>query len=375
MKIKVYQVNGELDSHRIKFTSYDSVLKEAGRIDPSIYKTVFDGDVDCVSLESVYELFNTNHPVTYQGHSLSVSDVVEVCEDQNGNVVPGFYFCDSIGYRSLAEFDDAKTEPMHGKKMVIVEPHKPAYEALVEDSLEALQRAVGGYIEITYPFDDNAMVIGNEEAKLIGMEGNRRVGGSVYAGPLLIAADDGEGGTTDLTDKQVDTTYMTVSETTECSSYAEIKEKLLELTYNTDKLDEYEAAPQEESDPSEYTLYTPEAAKKDDHIFSSVDIERTTGIFYSVYTFRATVNPQESDNEQLNGAVKLTITVNMPDKITQSKGGKTDGRTIVFDFDGLNETNEIAAVSEVNHYGVVIGIICGLIVIAAVFLFVIKRKK
>lgn len=172
-----------------------------------------------------------------------------------------------------------------------------------------------------------------------------------------------------------DTTYMTVSDTTECSSYAEIKEKLLELTYNTDKLDEYEAAPQEESDPSEYTLYTPEAAKKDDHIFSSVDIERTTGIFYSVYTFRATVNPQESDNEQLNGAVKLTITVNMPDKITQSKGGKTDGRTVVFDFDGLNETNEIAAVSEVNHYGVVIGIICGLIVIAAVFLFVIKRKK
>ena len=48
------------------------------------------------------------------------------------------------------------------------------------------------------------MIIGNEEAKLIGMEGNRRVNGSVYAGPLLIAADDGEGGTTDLTDEQVE---------------------------------------------------------------------------------------------------------------------------------------------------------------------------
>ena len=138
-----------------------------------------------------------------------------------------------------------------------------------------------------------------------------------------------------------DTTYMTVTETTECSSYAEIKDKLLALTYNTDKLKEYEAAPQEDSDPSEYTLYTPDSAKKDDHVFSSVDIDRTTGIFYSVYTFRATVNPQESGSEQLNGAVKLTITVNMPDKITQSKGGKTDGRTIVFDFDELNEANEI----------------------------------
>jgi len=127
-----------------------------------------------------------------------------VCDSQKGNTNPGFYFCDTIGFRNLAEFDSAKTEPLHGKKMVIIEPHKPAYEALVEDSLESLQRAVGGYIEITYPFDDNAMIIGNEEAKLIGMEGNRRVNGSVYAGPLLIAADDGEGGTTDLTDEQVE---------------------------------------------------------------------------------------------------------------------------------------------------------------------------
>ena len=203
MRIKVYQVNGYLDRSRTKFCSYDSVLTEAGRVDPSIYNTVFDGDVDCSNLEEVFSLLNTDLPPAYQGHSLSVSDVIEVCDSQEGNTDPGFYFCDSIGFRNLAEFDSAKAEPLHGRKMVIVEPHKPAYEALVEDSLESLQRAVGGYIEITYPFDDNAMIIGNEEAKLIGMKGNRRINGSIYAGPLLIAADDGEGGTTDLTDAQV----------------------------------------------------------------------------------------------------------------------------------------------------------------------------
>ena len=204
MRLKVYQVNEELDRHRTKFRDYDSVLKEAGRVDPSIYKTVFDGDLKCDSLESVYNIFNTGCTPAYQGHSLSVSDVVEVCEDQSGQVNPGFYFCDTIGFRNLAEFDSAKVEPLHGKRMVVIEPLEPAYEALIDDSLESLQRAVGGYIEITYPFDDNAMIIGNEEAKLIGMEGNRRVNGSVYAGPLLIAADDGEGGTTDLTDEQVE---------------------------------------------------------------------------------------------------------------------------------------------------------------------------
>ena len=204
MRIKVFQVNGDIDYHNTKFLSYDSTLRAAGRVDPSIYRTVFDGDVDCDNLEEVFELLNTSLPAAYQGHGLSVSDVVEVCNDQTGNTDPGFYFCDTIGFRNLAEFDSAKTEPLRGKKMVIVEPHKPAYEATVEDSLESLQREVGGYIEITYPFDDNAMIIGNEEAKLIGMEGNRRINGSVYAGPLLIAADDGEGGTTDLTDEQVE---------------------------------------------------------------------------------------------------------------------------------------------------------------------------
>jgi hypothetical protein len=66
-----------------------------------------------------------------------------------------------------------------------------------------MQRAVGGLIEVTYPFEDNAVIVGNEEAKLISMEGNRRIAGQVYAGPLFIIGDDGEGGFCSLTDEQV----------------------------------------------------------------------------------------------------------------------------------------------------------------------------
>jgi len=36
------------------------------------------------------------------------------------------------------------------------------------------------------------------------MEGNRRILGEIYAGPILIAADDGHGGTKDLTDEQIE---------------------------------------------------------------------------------------------------------------------------------------------------------------------------
>ena len=35
------------------------------------------------------------------------------------------------------------------------------------------------------------------------MQGNRRINGEIYAGTILVAADDGCGGTKDLTEEQV----------------------------------------------------------------------------------------------------------------------------------------------------------------------------
>ena len=196
MKIKVFQIDEKLDRYNTEFRNYDSIIKTAVRVDPSIYKTVYNGIVDAENLESIYTLCNTDHPVGYNGHSMSVSDVVEL---EDGSC----HFCDSFGFKELKDFDVSKTAPVVGRRMLVIEPHKEPYEMIIPDKLEALQQAVGGYIEVTYPFDDNAFVIGNEEAKLVGLEGNRRIGDSIYAGNILIAADDGYGGTTDLTDDQV----------------------------------------------------------------------------------------------------------------------------------------------------------------------------
>ena len=79
------------------------------------------------------------------------------------------------------------------------------YVAEVTHTLEAEQKAVGGYIEVVYPDDNETCIICNEEGKLIGMEGNRRIGdgSSIIAGPFFIC------GTTEedfrgLTDNEVD---------------------------------------------------------------------------------------------------------------------------------------------------------------------------
>ena len=196
MKLKVYQIDGEKNRLNAAFRNYNSIMSDVGKIEPSIYKCVYDGELDCNNLEDVFAYCNENHIVGYNGHSLSVSDIVDIEDD-------GCYFCDSVGFKKLDEFDSSKVEPITGYRMLVLEPHKEPYEMIIPKGLEPLQQAVDGYIECTYPFDDDVFVVGNEEAKLIGMEGNRRINGEIYVGPLLIAGDDGKGGTKNLTDEQI----------------------------------------------------------------------------------------------------------------------------------------------------------------------------
>ena len=98
---------------------------------------------------------------------------------------------------------EASLNHTDSNRMLIVPPGDNPYDAYVYDSLEALQGMVDGDIECTYPFNDNAFVIGNNEARLNVMQGNRRINGEIYAGTILVAADDGCCGTKDLTEEQV----------------------------------------------------------------------------------------------------------------------------------------------------------------------------
>lgn len=128
---------------------------------------------------------------------MSVSDVVVV--DGKASI------CQSVGFRDVP-FDTTKAhKPDNLMRVVYVEPNKAPYVAEVAHTLEAEQKAVGGYIEVVYPDDNETCIICNEEGKLIGMEGNRRIGdgSSIIAGPFFIC------GTTEedfrgLTDNEVD---------------------------------------------------------------------------------------------------------------------------------------------------------------------------
>ena len=78
-------------------------------------------------------------------------------------------------------------------KVVMVEPNKPAYVTEIGNDYESRRNAVGGLIEVI-PFlhDPDAVMVGNEEAKLLGMEGNRRFIEGIVAGPFFICGDNGK---------------------------------------------------------------------------------------------------------------------------------------------------------------------------------------
>lgn len=69
--------------------------------------------------------------------------------------------------------------------VLLVEPNKYPEVKEIGTDLESLQQAVGGNIEVTYPFEDNVGFVVNEEGKINGM-------------PLNRAVRDEDGGVTDI---------------------------------------------------------------------------------------------------------------------------------------------------------------------------------
>lgn len=94
-------------------------------------------------------------------------------------------------------------------KALKIEPKKNPVVVEMENTLEELQRAVDGYIEAVYPFEDPVAIIANEEGKLNGLPLNRALkddDGKVYdiiAGTFVLAGCGEDGDFVSLTDEQL----------------------------------------------------------------------------------------------------------------------------------------------------------------------------
>lgn len=104
---RVWQLNPESDV-RMRFISLDEFQKEYGAPQMSDYQTVFDGEVETNHLEALYTKFNTAHPPGYAGHSLSMSDVLELY-DESGST---YHYCDRFGFKEITFEPPAQTQAM-----------------------------------------------------------------------------------------------------------------------------------------------------------------------------------------------------------------------------------------------------------------------
>lgn len=92
----------------------------------------------------------------------------------------------------------------HGLRVMVVEPDKEPYEKVLNHSLEAMQKVVGGYIETTR--DDllpGMILVVNEEGKLKGLPFNRCTHCDCIAGTFFVCKN-GKDDFESLTDADVE---------------------------------------------------------------------------------------------------------------------------------------------------------------------------
>lgn len=115
-RFRVYQLCLEgSEAHSFAFRGIEFMHKEGYQQPPAgSYRPVYDGRLthlrewkEKIVLERIYEHCNDYLPEGYQGHSLSMSDIVELYDGDNRN----FFYCDEDGF-TLVWFDANQAAPM-----------------------------------------------------------------------------------------------------------------------------------------------------------------------------------------------------------------------------------------------------------------------
>lgn len=175
--------------------------------------------------------------------------------------------------------------------------------------------------------------------------------------------------------------YIAYTEVSEYASFDEISKALSEMTYDTEDYDvptendadgdvDTETA-EETSVIDEWLADTSAEEKADNHIFKSVEIKKDGG----KYIFDAVLNKVEGQVQgyDMSDIFKVSISVEMPAKVTAYKNGTVDGNKVTFDLSDMSAETELYA--ECKTASVVPVIICGILVVASLVAFIVLKKR
>lgn len=103
--VRIWQLKANVDVRR-KFIPYEDLLRRFGEPNPDDYRIAYDGQLNTNDLEAIYTRCNAHPPPGYNGHLLSMSDVVELYDNNGG----AFYYCDRSGFRETGFESQAQTQ-------------------------------------------------------------------------------------------------------------------------------------------------------------------------------------------------------------------------------------------------------------------------
>lgn len=95
--VRIWQLKPEVDVY-MKFISLDKMLERFGEPDPGNYQMIFNGETDINNLEELYDKFQAGRlPAGFRGHSLAVSDVIELYTEEGSE----FHYVDERGFKAM----------------------------------------------------------------------------------------------------------------------------------------------------------------------------------------------------------------------------------------------------------------------------------
>lgn len=171
----IYQMYQNNQLEPLLFRNYDFLKRNNISVNSSMYQMVYAAELTpFATLAEIYQNLKAEIPDNFQGHALSVGDVVVLY--RNGYCTP--YFIDSRDFVQITDFfPDFESLTGNVKEpeitVLVVEPGKPPCFKRIANTTESLEKEVDGKFQAMYPYEEMVAILSDEEALFKGKPLNR----------------------------------------------------------------------------------------------------------------------------------------------------------------------------------------------------------
>ena len=154
----IYQLARGDATRDLRFEPYDRLQATGHTVDRANYELIYTAPLTAdITLNSIWEKFNIDHPKDFKGHSLSISDIVVL--HQNGENTA--HYIDSIGFQNVPEFLQEKQPQLIPDEHLTGEQIKTPRGSFYVSDMSVEQMKEAGYGLHHQSDDGKYLIMGN----------------------------------------------------------------------------------------------------------------------------------------------------------------------------------------------------------------------